>query len=83
MEGTDKEDMALDFIKFATRTVPLSGMQDVAYGPTRRSAQALLPEDVKEDLPTRTSTRGSRQTASSGPISASRSVREFNEWLLQ
>jgi hypothetical protein len=27
---------------FATGTVPLAGMQDVAYGPTRRSAQALL-----------------------------------------
>ena len=52
MKGTEKKEEAMEFIKFATGTVPLSGMQDVAYGPTRASAQALLPEEVKKDLPT-------------------------------
>jgi len=42
MKGTANLELATEFVKFATRTTPLSGMQDVAYGPTRRSAQALL-----------------------------------------
>ena len=41
MKGTPHKEKAMEFIQFATRTVPLSGMQDVAYGPTRLSAQAL------------------------------------------
>ena len=52
VKGTPNFDLALDFVKFATRTVPLSGMQDVAYGPTRRSAEALLDPAVSQDLPT-------------------------------
>jgi len=83
MEGTDKEDTALDFIKFATRTVPLSGMQDVAYGPTRKSAQALLPEDVKQDLPTAHLDEGLKADGIFWADFGESLGEKFNEWLLQ
>ena len=51
MAGTDELEAAQDFVKFATQTVPLSGMQDVAYGPTRKSAQALIPAEMQDSLP--------------------------------
>ena len=52
VKGTKQYDQALDFVKFATRTGPLAGMQDVAYGPTRRSAEALIDPAIVQDLPT-------------------------------
>ncbi|TFL18371.1 ABC transporter substrate-binding protein [Jannaschia formosa] len=83
MNGTDQEEAALDFIKFATRTVPLSGMQDVAYGPTRRSAQALLPEEVKANLPTAHLEEGIKADGIFWADYGESLGEKFNEWLLQ
>jgi putative spermidine/putrescine transport system substrate-binding protein len=83
MEGTEKKDAALDFIKFATQTVPLSGMQDVAYGPTRKSAQALLPEEVKQDLPTAHLDEGLKADGIFWADFGESLGEKFNEWLLQ
>lgn len=83
MEGTEKMDTALDFIKSATMTVPLSGMQDVAYGPTRKSAQALLPEDVKQDLPTAHLDKGLKADGIFWADFGESLGEKFNEWLLQ
>lgn len=83
MEGTEKMDEALDFIKFATQTVPLSGMQDVAYGPTRKSAQALLPEEVKQDLPTAHLDKGLKADGIFWADFGESLGEKFNEWLLQ
>ena len=83
MKGTDKRDTALEFIQFATQTVPLSGMQDVAYGPTRRSAQALLPEDVKQDLPTAHLDEGVKADGIFWADFGESLGEKFNEWLLQ
>lgn len=83
MEGTEKMDTALDFIKSATMTVPLSGMQDVAYGPTRKSAQALLPEDVKQDLPTAHLDKGLKADGIFWADYGESLGEKFNEWLLQ
>jgi len=83
MEGTDKKDAAIDFIKFATRTVPLSGMQDVAYGPTRKSAQDLLPADVKENLPTAHLDEGLKANGIFWADYGESLGEKFNEWLLQ
>ncbi|MCK0169027.1 ABC transporter substrate-binding protein [Jannaschia sp. S6380] len=83
MDGTEKEEEALDFIKFATRTVPLSGMQDVAYGPTRKSAQDLLPEEVKQDLPTAHLDEGLKADGVFWADFGESLGEKFNEWLLQ
>ncbi|AYE84836.1 MAG: ABC transporter substrate-binding protein [Sulfitobacter sp.] len=83
MKGTEKKEEAMEFIKFATGTVPLSGMQDVAYGPTRASAQALLPEEVKKDLPTAHLDEGVKADGIFWADYGESLGEKFNEWLLQ
>ncbi|MFG6518008.1 ABC transporter substrate-binding protein [Sulfitobacter sp. 1A13496] len=83
MKGTEKKEEAMEFIKFATGTVPLSGMQDVAYGPTRASAQALLPEEVKQDLPTAHLDEGVKADGIFWADYGETLGEKFNEWLLQ
>ena len=83
MKDTPNKDKAMEFIQFATRTVPLSGMQDVAYGPTRRSAQALLPESVKQDLPTAHLEEGLKADGIFWADFGESLGEKFNEWLLQ
>ncbi|SDF23420.1 ABC transporter substrate-binding protein [Sulfitobacter delicatus] len=83
MKGTKKKDLAMEFIKFATGTVPLSGMQDVAYGPTRNSAQALLPDEVKQDLPTAHLDEGVKADGIFWADYGESLGEKFNEWLLQ
>lgn len=83
MKGTPNMEKAMEFIQFATRTVPLSGMQDVAYGPTRRSAQALLPDSVKQDLPTAHLDEGLKADGIFWADYGESLGEKFNEWLLQ
>ncbi|WP_411889545.1 ABC transporter substrate-binding protein [Yoonia sp. SDW83-1] len=83
MKGTPNMEKAMEFISFATRTVPLSGMQDVAYGPTRRSAQALLPEAIKQDLPTAHLDVGLKADGIFWADYGETLGEKFNEWLLQ
>ena len=81
-EGTPHLDMALDFVKFATGTIPLSGMQDVAYGPTRRSAAALVDPAVMEDLPTAHIDKGLKADGIFWADYGESLGEKFNEWLL-
>ncbi|MEQ8308196.1 MAG: ABC transporter substrate-binding protein [Hoeflea sp.] len=83
MKGTKNKDLAMQFIQSATKTVPLSGMQDVAYGPTRRSAQALLSDDVKENLPTAHLDEGLKADGIFWADYGESLGEKFNEWLLQ
>jgi len=83
MRGTPNMDKAMEFVAFATQTVPLSGMQDVAYGPTRRSAQALLPEAIKQDLPTAHLDEGVKADGIFWADFGESLGEKFNEWLLQ
>ncbi len=83
MKGTPNKEKAMEFIQFATRTVPLSGMQDVAYGPTRNSAQALLPDAVKQDLPTAHLDVGLKADGIFWADFGESLGEKFNEWLLQ
>jgi len=82
MRGTDQLEKALDFVAFATQSVPLSGMQDVAYGPTRQSAQALLDESVKENLPTAHLDKGVKADGVFWADFGESLGERFNEWLL-
>lgn len=83
MRGTENLDLAMQFIQSATRTVPLSGMQDVAYGPTRRSAQALLSDAVKENLPTAHLDVGLKADGIFWADFGESLGEKFTEWLLQ
>ena len=83
MKGTENLDLAMDFIHSATRTIPLSGMQDVAYGPTRISAQNLLSDEVKQNLPTAHLDVGLKADGIFWADFGESLGEKFNEWLLQ
>ena len=83
VKGSPNFDQALQFIKFATGTVPLSGMQDVAYGPTRRSAAALVDPAIGEDLPTAHIEEGIKADGIFWADYGESLGEKFNEWLLQ
>ena len=83
VKGTPNIEQAMDFVRFATGTVPLSGMQDVAYGPTRRSASALVDPGVVNDLPTAHIDKGLKADGIFWADYGESLGEKFNEWLLQ
>ena len=83
VKGSPNLEQAMDFVKFATGTVPLSGMQDVAYGPTRRSAAALVDPGVINDLPTAHIDKGLKADGIFWADFGESLGEKFNEWLLR
>ena len=83
VKGTENYDLALEFVKYVTGTVPLSGMQDVAYGPTRRSAAALVDPGIGEDLPTEHIEEGIKADGIFWADYGESLGEKFNEWLLR
>ena len=83
VKGTPHLDQALDFIRFATGTKPLAGMQDVAYGPTRRSGSALVDPAITEDLPTAHIDEGIKADGIFWADFGESLGEKFNEWLLK
>ena len=83
VKGTPNLEQAMDFVKFATGTVPLSGMPDVAYGPTRRSAAALVDPGVVNDLPTAHIDKGLKADGIFWADFGESLGEKFNEWLLR
>lgn len=83
VKGAPNKETALDFIKFATSTVPLSGMQDVAYGPTRKSGAALVDPSITDDLPTAHIDEGIKADGIFWADYGETLGEKYNEWLLQ
>ena len=83
VRGSPNLEQAMDFVTFATGTVPLSGMQDVAYGPTRRSAAALVDPAVINDLPTAHIDKGLKADGIFWADFGESLGEKFNEWLLK
>ena len=83
VKGSPNMEQAMDFVTFATGTVPLSGMQDVAYGPTRRSAAALVDPAVVNDLPTAHIDIGLKADGIFWADFGESLGEKFNEWLLR
>lgn len=81
--GSQKKDTAFDFIKFATGSKPLSGMADVAYGPTRKSSAPYVPADVQGDLPTAHIDEGVKADGIFWADFGETLGESFNEWLLK
>ncbi len=82
-KGSENFDAAWDFIKFATQSVPLAGMQDLAYGPTRKSSTPYLAESVKEHLPSAHIEEGYKISASFWSDNDASMSESFNAWLLK
>lgn len=83
VKGSAKKDLAFDFIASATATIPLSGMPDVAYGPTRKSSTALVDPAVVPDLPTSHLDVGLKADGIFWADFGESLGEKFNEWLLK
>ena len=83
VKGTKKKDLAFDFIAFATGTKPLAGMPDVAYGPTRKSSNALVDPSVIPHLPTSHLDQGVKADGIFWADYGESLGEKFNEWLLK
>ncbi len=83
VKGTKKKALAFDFIAFATGTKPLSGMEEVAYGPTRASAMALISPSVVPHLPTSHLKEGVKADGIFWADYGESIGEKFNEWLLK
>jgi putative spermidine/putrescine transport system substrate-binding protein len=57
--GTDRLGQALRFIHFATRSRVLARQSgEIPYGPARRSAVGLIPQEIQQHLPTAPARQG-------------------------
>jgi putative spermidine/putrescine transport system substrate-binding protein len=83
VRGTSKMETALEFIAFATGSEPLAGMQDVAYGPTRRSSTPLVDPAVIPNLPSTHIDEGIKADGIFWADFGESLGERFNEWVLQ
>lgn len=81
--GTQKKDLAFEFVAAATKSTPLSGMADVAYGPTRKSSAAYVDASVIPDLPTSHIDQGLKADGIFWADYGESLGEKFNEWLLK
>jgi putative spermidine/putrescine transport system substrate-binding protein len=82
VRGTPRLDKALDFVASATSTKAVAGMQDVAYGPSRRSAMPLVDPAIVDDLPTAHIDQGTKVDGLFWADYGDTLTEKFNEWLL-
>ena len=83
VRGSENIELAHEFIAFATGTVPLAGMQDVAYGPTRRSSGPLVDPAVVPFLPSSHIDVGLKADGVFWADFGETLGEQFNEWLLR
>jgi putative spermidine/putrescine transport system substrate-binding protein len=82
-KGSKNKEEAIKFILSATKTKPLAGMQDVAYGPTRTSSESLIAEDVKPQLPSAHLSKGIKASAEFWADNGSELGEKFTAWLIK
>lgn len=83
VKGSKHKEMAEDFIRFATGSKPLSGMVDVAYGPTRHSSYSYIDKDVIPELPSSHTEEGLKASSIFWADYGESLGEKFNEWLLK
>lgn len=83
VKGTKKLDLAKKFIAHTTRTKPLAGLQEVAYGPTRKSSQALIDPKIIDHLPSSHLDVGLKADGIFWADYGESLGEKFNEWLLK
>jgi len=83
VKGTKRLEKAKEFLAFSTRTKPESGMKDVNYGPTRKSATALLTKEEKNRLPNAHLDVGFKVDGSFWADFDTELNEKFNTWLLK
>lgn len=83
VKGSKNKATGLEFIAFATGSKPLSGMADVAYGPTRKSSNRYVDQSVTPDLPTSHMDKGIKADGIFWADYGESLGEKFNEWLLK
>lgn len=83
VKGTEKKELAFNFIASATQSKPLSGMADVAYGATRLSSDPFIDPSVVPDLPTSHIDKGVKADGIFWSDFGESLGEKFNEWLLK
>ncbi|MGK0256085.1 MAG: putative spermidine/putrescine transport system substrate-binding protein [Arcobacteraceae bacterium] len=83
IKGTKNLEKAKEFIAFATSTIPLAGMKDVNYGPTRKSSNALLTKAEQNKLPTAHLDEGFKVNGEFWADFGTELNEKFNAWLLK
>jgi len=83
LKGTPHKEEAFKFIAYTTQTKPLVGFQDVAYGPARKSSQALVDPKVLPYLPTSHLDQGRKADNVFWADYGESLGEKFNEWLLR
>ncbi|WP_026971354.1 ABC transporter substrate-binding protein [Aliagarivorans marinus] len=83
VKGTKKKALAEEFIRFATGSKPLSGMPDIAYGPTRQSSYAYVDPEIIPKLPSSHLDEGLKASGVFWADYGESLGEKFNEWLLE
>jgi len=83
VKGTKNKALAEEFIRFATGSKPLSGMADVAYGPTRQSSFAYVDKEVFPMLPSAHLDEGLKASGLFWADYGESLGEKFNEWSLE
>jgi len=85
LKGTKKRDLAMDFVRYATSSKPLSGMPDIAYSPPRNSSMALREMDKQtiDNLPTSHLKAGIKSNSAFWADYGQTLDEKFTEWLLK
>jgi len=83
VKGTKKIEAAKKFIAYSTSTVPLSGVKDINYGPTRKSSADLLTKQEREKLPTTHTEQGFKVDTLFWSDYSTELNEKFNAWLLK
>ena len=83
VKGSKNKKLAEKFIRYATSTIPLSGMPDVAYGPTRKSSSKFVPKDVIPHLPSSHTEQGFKADAGFWADYGATLEEKFNAWVLK
>jgi putative spermidine/putrescine transport system substrate-binding protein len=82
VKGTPRLDLALNFVASATSTKAVAGMQDVAYGPSRRSSMPLIDPAIVDHLPTAHIDEGTKVDGLFWADYGDTLAEKFNQWLL-
>jgi len=85
LKGTKKRDLAMEFVRYATGSKPLSGMPDIAYSPPRQSSMALREMDKQtiDNLPTSHLNAGIKSKSAFWADYGETLDEKFTEWLLK
>ena len=83
LKGSKNIALAKKFIAFATSPIPMAGVQEVNYGPTRASASALISKAKQQKLPSAHLDEGFKVSGGFWSDYSTELNEKYNSWLLK